>query len=271
MKLTVLIDNTTDRGLRTEWGFSVHIEYGGHAILLDTGAGPAFAGNAAALGVDLAAVELGVLSHCHYDHANGMAEFFARNGSAPFFLRAGCAEDCFGWNETQGLHYIGVTPGVLDAFARRIVYVSGRFSPLPGVTLLPHAAPCPPAIGEAAGLYRKTPDGMAPDGFEHEQSLIFETPRGLVVMNSCCHAGADVVLREASAAFPGQPLYAIVGGFHLHKSPAEAVRAFALRLRDTGVRHVVTGHCTGPEAYGILRETLGGAVRQTGSGEVFTL
>ena len=206
-----------------------------------------------------------MLSHCHYDHADGMEEFFRRNARAPFFLRADCREDCYGWNEAQGLHYIGIRRGVLERYAQRIVRVSGRFSPAPGVTLLPHAAPCP-AAGAAARLYRETPDGMVPDGFAHEQSLVLETARGLVVLNSCCHAGADVVLREAADAFPGQPLHAVVGGFHLHRSSEDEVRAFAARLDATGVSHVVTGHCTGPAALEILREALGERVQATEAG-----
>ena len=34
------------------------------------------------------------------------------------------------------------------------------------------------------------------------------------------------------------------------------------RLEETGVEHVVTGHCTGQDAFEILRETLGNRVRQ---------
>ncbi len=263
MRAVILSDNVSNCALRAEWGLSVYIEYEGHALLLDTGASGLFAENADALGLDLGAVEFGVLSHAHYDHADGLPAFFARNASAPFYLREGCREDCFGVNEEQGLHYIGVERGVLSRFAGRIRYVSGRFSPLPGVTLLPHASPVPASVGETARLYRETERGMAPDDFLHEQSLIFETPRGLVVFNSCCHAGADVVVREAAEAFPNAPIRAVVGGFHLHRSGEEEVRAFARRLRGTGVEQVVTGHCTGQAAYELLREELGARVRQT--------
>ncbi len=67
MRATILVDNIGADGLAGEWGLSVYIEHGGHVILLDTGASPLFAANAAAAGCDLAAVEYGVLSHAHYD------------------------------------------------------------------------------------------------------------------------------------------------------------------------------------------------------------
>jgi len=96
MKATILIDNLTKGSLVPEWGLSIYIEYNGHKILLDTGASGRFARNAENLGIDLASVELGVLSHAHYDHADGMAAFFACNAHAPFYLRAGSAENCYG-------------------------------------------------------------------------------------------------------------------------------------------------------------------------------
>ena len=95
MRITVLSDNLPARGLEAEWGLSLYLEYQGHALLLDTGASDLFARNADALGLDLGAVALGVLSHAHWDHADGMDAFFARNAAAPFYLRQGCGETCF--------------------------------------------------------------------------------------------------------------------------------------------------------------------------------
>ena len=64
MKVTVLMENTALEGcgLTPEHGLSLYIEYRGKKLLLDAGATEKFADNAQALGVDLAAVELAVLS-----------------------------------------------------------------------------------------------------------------------------------------------------------------------------------------------------------------
>ena len=263
MRAVFLVDNISNCRLGAEWGLSVYIEYEGHKILLDTGAGPLFAENADALGIDLSQVEFGVLSHAHYDHADGMDEFFRRNSHAPFYLREDCGEDCYDEEGPGKYKYIGIKRGLLREYRDRIVPVRHKTAPLPGVTLLPHTAPNLGAKGVAAHMFRQTPCCMVPDDFAHEQSLIFETDKGLVVFNSCCHAGADLVVTEAAEAFPGKPLYAILGGFHLYDTPEEEVRAFARRLRDTGVQHIITGHCTGQEGFDILKEELGDLVRQT--------
>ena len=266
MRAVFLVDNISNCSLGAEWGLSVYLEYEGHRILLDTGAGPLFGANADAMGLDLSRVEFGVLSHAHYDHADGMGEFFLRNDHAPFYLRDGCGENCYDLEEGGRYKYIGIRRGLLKEYADRIVYVTGRFSPLPGVTLLPHTAPDLMAAGVKAHMYRQTPCCMVPDDFGHEQSLVFETDRGLVVFNSCCHAGADLVVTEAAEAFPGQPLYAIIGGFHLYDTPDGEIRAFARRLRETGVEHIITGHCTGQKGFDILKEELGERVQQTEAG-----
>ena len=83
---TVLVENTPVAGLAAEHGLSVHLCYEreGHTkrILLDFGQSDAFARDATALDVDLSAVDLAVLSHAHYDHANGLPAFCAANASA---------------------------------------------------------------------------------------------------------------------------------------------------------------------------------------------
>ena len=268
MRATVLVDNLSANGLEGEWGLAFYLDYQGQQILLDTGASDLFARNADALGLDLGKIAFGVLSHAHWDHANGMETFFTRNTTAPFYLRQECGETCYDKTPEGGWQYEGIQRGLLETYASRLRRVTGTASPLPGVTLLPHTTPGLAQRGQAAGMYRREGEDWVPDDFAHEQSLIFTTPKGLVIFNSCCHAGADTIVTEAAAAFPGQPLYAIVGGFHLYRTPEPEVRAFARRLAETGVRHVVTGHCTGQPAYDILAKVLGSRVQPLHTGLV---
>lgn len=270
MRLIILIDNITHSDLAAEWGLSIWIEYDEKKILLDTGAGALFAENAEKLGLSLEDVDFGVLSHAHYDHADGMDAFFEKNETAPFHLCHGALEDCYG-KKDNGYEYIGIRQGLLTEFADRIRYTTGMTSPLPGVTLLPHLSPNAKEIAEKArqgNLYRKVKDHLVYDDFSHEQSLIFSTQKGLVIFNSCCHAGADRIICEVAEAFPGEPIFAIVGGFHLYETPEDEVAAFAKRLAETGVQKIVTGHCTGEPAFLILKEILGDKVQQMASGLV---
>lgn len=87
LRITVLMENTAREGLEAEHGLSFFLEYRGRRLLLDAGSSGRFADNARKLGVDLERVELAALSHGHYDHADGLRAFFARNDRAPVYIR----------------------------------------------------------------------------------------------------------------------------------------------------------------------------------------
>lgn len=265
MTATILIDNQTKSDLAPEWGLAIWIEYSGHIILLDTGETGKFIENADAMKLEIGQVEFGVLSHAHHDHANGLAAFFKRNQTAKFYLRHGCEENCYGrkWLFSR---YIGIQKGYLEQYRDRIVFADGAYEIMPGVTLLPHTTPHLERLGKKAGMYVKQNGMWRPDGFLHEQSLVLQTGKGLVIWNSCSHGGADNIIREVADAYPNETIYALVGGFHLYASPEREVRALASRIRETGIEKIYTGHCTGENAIKILREELGDRVEQIYTG-----
>lgn len=265
MRAKVLIDNIAHDEFIAEWGLSIWIEYEGHALLLDTGATGCFARNADAMGVDLSRVEAGVLSHAHYDHANGIDAFFERNAHAKFYLRYGARENCYGRKDGK-YHYNGVRKGMLREYAGRFEYVRGNFRLIDGAWLIPHSSAGLEKIAARSGLYVRRGLRRVPDDFSHEQSLVFETQRGLAIFNSCSHAGPDNIVAEVAAAFPEKKICAYVGGLHLSKLADDEVRDLALRMRETRVEHFFTGHCTGERAFELLKAELGERVEQIYTG-----
>ena len=91
MNVTVLMENTAPEGcgLASEAGLSLYIEYRGHRLLLDAGSSGRFADNAQMLGADLTEVEMVVLSHGHFDHADGLRRFFQMNSRAKVYIGPG--------------------------------------------------------------------------------------------------------------------------------------------------------------------------------------
>lgn len=279
MLVKVLIDNIASccgsRKLFGEWGLSVYVEFEGKRYLLDTGASHLFAKNAGVMGVDLSKIDMGVLSHAHFDHSDGMAKFFHANKTAPFYLRKGAGENCYHTHKLLGRftyhEYIGIHKGFLKRFADRIRFAEGDMQIAPNVYLVPHKTPGLEAIGERAHLSVKENGKYRYDSFDHEQSLVFDTPKGLFVMNSCSHGGADNIVKEIEATFPDKNIYAILGGFHLFRYKDEVVRAFAERLRELDVQKIYTGHCTGNRAFEILHEVLGDRAEQMRCGMTIKL
>ncbi|MEI3504278.1 MAG: MBL fold metallo-hydrolase [Anaerovoracaceae bacterium] len=117
-------------------------------------------------------------------------------------------------------------------------------------------------------MYRKRPDGWYPDDFAHEQSLVLDTAEGLVIFNSCSHGGAANIISEVAGFFPGRNVHAIIGGFHLYNKSEGEVRDLGRKIKETGIKYVCTGHCTGESAYGILEQELGDILHQLHTGLV---
>ncbi len=261
MQATVLVDNIGQEELPGEWGLSVYIAAGPKRLLLDAGASGLFLSNAAALGLDIAAVDAAVLSHAHSDHADGLADFFQQNSRARLYLRRQAAANCYKIAEGE-YKYIGIRPDILQDFANRLEFVDGVYQLLDKVYLLPHATPNLAEQGRLAQMYCRQPDGgWQPDDFAHEQSLVFDTPDGLVIFNSCSHGGVENIVNEACRQL-GRPARMLIGGFHLYQRSADDVRSLARRLRQMNLQAVYTGHCTGQPAFDILRQELGEKVFQ---------
>ncbi|MDO5324756.1 MAG: MBL fold metallo-hydrolase [Clostridia bacterium] len=265
MHLRVLMDNIEWNGLIGEWGLSLLIDYAGHSILLDAGATGRFVENARAMGVNLKDVECCVLSHGHYDHADGFERFFEENDHAKVALQRAASQRYYG-KKWIFRRYIGVDRDMLRDFRERFHFVDGAQELLSGAHLIPHSTAGLEAIAARGCLYMRSGRRLTPDSFLHEQSLVLEEDGSLVIFNSCSHAGPDNIIREVRDALPDKPIRAYVGGLHLFHLSEDEVCALAERIRQTDVERIVTGHCTGTRAYELLRRELGEGVVQMHSG-----
>lgn len=181
LRFTVLTENQDVDGLECEHGLSFYIEYKEKKYLLDAGKSAVFWRNADKLGLDLQLVEVAVLSHAHYDHADGFAEFLERNPKAKVYARReGKMLDCYSVGEEQG-RYIGINPEILKKYGERFCWVgetgdetnnrpgqmrgreiepagygtNNRVKIANGVWLLGHSMPGLDKIGAQTGMYRE--------------------------------------------------------------------------------------------------------------------
>lgn len=279
MEVTILIENLGPESLACEHGLSVHVEYNGHSILLDTGSSGAFADNTKALGIDLAGVELAVLSHGHYDHADGLRAFFANNGHAPLYIRKGAKEGYFSMRGGTPPRFVGIHRDICRDYEHRMVEVDGLYRLFPGVWLVEN--PAPEASAERAQhLYKKVgEDAFAEDDFSHEHSLVLEGEKGLVVFNSCCHAGAANIAQHIANTFPGKPIAALLGGFHMMGATGtdsincsvEYIKRVADAFKKLDIGRIYTGHCTGIPAFDRLKEELGDRLAYMRTGDRISL
>lgn len=275
MKVTTLLENKTSCDtLRCEHGLSLYIETEQHKILFDSGASDAFWTNAEALGIDLTQVDLAVLSHAHNDHCGGLLTFLERNRSAKVYLQ----------KEAFGAYYV-VTPSKcayigLDEALRGYM---DRFVLTEGVTRLDDELTLFSGIqthellSEAnATLREKVGEEYPRDPFRHEQDLLVTENGKTVLFAGCAHNGIVNILNRAEDILGRAPDY-VFAGFHLYNpslgqsEPRRLVDAVGERLRALRATRYITGHCTGEEAYGWLRETLGDQLAYMATGTSFTI
>ncbi len=261
-KMTVVVDNIAYGKYKGEWGLSILFEYGNKNILIDCGGSNLFAQNMEQLDLDIKDVDYGILSHAHYDHANGIPYFLEHNSKAKFYMRDAVSDNCYGKELIFFTKYIGIPKGLLKKYEDRIVKVSGDYTLCDGVYLIPHKIDNLEKIGHREKMYTKVGKDYLYDNFAHEQSVVLETDKGLVIINSCSHGGAANIIREIQTTFPDKQIYGFIGGFHLYNKRNVEIKQLAKEIESTGISYICTGHCTMKRAYKILNEELGNKVEQ---------
>ena len=280
MKITVLIENRpslADARLKAEWGLSLHIAFGSRSILLDTGASGAFSSNARILGIDPASVDALVLSHYHYDHTGGLGRFLEENRCAKVYLADSSDGDCTA--RVFGLFnkYIGPDTRVLKNNPERLVKVLETQEILPGVHLLTRIMKSRARPAGNKYLYLKKGIKLLPDDFSHELVLVLRDEGKLVICTGCSHSGILNMIDTAAARFPGEPVKAVIGGFHFSSPPrldaitesAAAVEVTARSMLEFPVGVTFTGHCTGDAAFSILQNVMGSRLQDIRTGSSF--
>jgi 7,8-dihydropterin-6-yl-methyl-4-(beta-D-ribofuranosyl)aminobenzene 5'-phosphate synthase len=245
-----------------EWGFAALVEADGHRILVDTGARPeTVLQNARELGVDLSNVNDVILTHNHGDHAGGLVtlrrEMMKKNPEALSVVHVG-----------KGIFYSRPSPQGEDngALLVRKDYeaAGGKFiEHTGGVEIFPGAwftGPIPRKYPEHNWSVKgkvQTPDGLVEDTIPEDSSLVLNTPRGLVVVTGCGHAGIVNILTYATANYSNAPVYGVIGGIHLFPATDQQLDWTADEFKQFQVANLLGAHCTGIEAVYRLRGRAG--------------
>lgn len=260
MTIQPLMDDYCPKGkLRGEHGLAYLIEDGASKVLFDTGQTDAFLHNAAVAGADLSRLDAVVLSHGHYDHCGGLAALYSAIAPASPKLYAGKGFSRQKYARSDdGLSDIGVPAAALSAPVPSAVEVESTLELHAGMFIVPRAerkdgSSSPPRFRLLAGGVE------LPDEFDDEVSLVVDSKDGLVVVTGCAHRGILNIAEAAMWAFPGRPLAALVGGFHLADAPDETLSKVAEGIAALAPGRVLCGHCTGTRGFAAIASH----VRQT--------
>lgn len=269
MRIVTLMENTPGApGCAHEHGLSVYMQTPRHRLVLDTGATGAFADNAAAVGIDLRAVDTVVLSHGHYDHAGGLLRMAELAPGAPIWMQHSAGRDFY-----HGEKYIGINKAILALPQVRFVDGDLRldeelvlFSGITGRRYWPQS-----------NLDLRVVENGTPvqDDFAHEQCLVVEAEGKRVLLSGCAHNGILNILDRYSQIFGGDP-DVVISGFHMKKGTDYTPEEWQV-IEDTAralCKHrslFYTGHCTGRPAQERMQQIMGDQLWALHSGEELAL
>ncbi len=230
LKITIVYDNNPfDPRLKTAWGFSSLVEYRGQTLLFDTGGdGHILLENMRVLGIDPARIQAVVLSHAHGDHTGGLSAVLDSADNPTVFL----------------------LPSFAEAYKRQAGQVAQVIEIAPGQI-----------VGDGI-LTTGEIEGNVP-----EQALVIQTRQGLVVITGCAHPGIVRII-ERAMELTGDPVYLVLGGFHLGNKSKTEISAILADFRRLGVQKVAPCHCTGERAIAMFAAEYGQAFVQAGVGMV---
>lgn len=241
--------------------------------------------NGTRLGVDFGAIEAVVLSHGHWDHAGGIPQALAMiraangNRAVPLHLHPGMFGEIgsrqpdggvlpaapipppHDWSVMGAEPVLATTPYTI---AGDLVWISGE---IPRRTA--YETGLPNQVKRAGPEEEWRPDGLLMD----ERALALRIRgKGLLVLSACSHAGIVNVLHHVRESFPGEPIFAAMGGLHLSGDTEAAIPETVRDLSQFGLAHIFPAHCTGWRAVNALERAFGEPVVVPAAvGKVFAL
>ncbi len=257
MKVTALVENTSEKGLPVEHGLSLYIERNnGQKLLFDLGQGDLFAENAKRLGCPIDTVDLCIVSHGHYDHGGGLSTFLGLNQQANVYIHKDAFLPHYSLKDF-GLKYIGLDTSL--EHNERLMACGDHTELGNGICLFAnvHGNCCNPVGNKLLFGPEKTQN----DAFGHEQNLVVQEGDKTILFAGCAHTGIVNIVNKASETIGHAPTH-IFAGMHLVKSglPENEENQFISRLANELVHFnckLFTMHCTGKPQYDKLKALMG--------------
>ena len=262
MKFITLVENSCAEGFGCAHGLSIYIESSKHKILFDAGPdGALLLSNALKLGINLADIDIVIISHGHYDHTGGLKAFIDVNHQAKIYMHNLAYNRCHNAQESCGWRYIGPDMELLKNISDRIVLTDGVFNIDDELTLFSNIFSSILLPEGNSTLFEEVDGINIPDRFLHEQNLIIREGEKTALFAGCAHRGIVNIILSSAEIIGSSPEY-VISGFHLTNpglkidASEELICAVANELNKYPCKYY-TGHCTGEGPYKLLKKTLG--------------
>lgn len=234
MKIYILSDNFSGAGFLAEHGLSYLIETQGNYLLFDTGGSDVFLKNAALMNVNIDSVKTVVLSHGHWDHANGLIHLENKKliTHPNSFIRR---------YRKSNKEYLGMNLSYEQAKEKFEIQTSTK--PLQIFDNLYFLGEIPRILDfekwQSPYFDETGKDDYIPD----DSAIALVEDNQLIVVTGCSHSGICNIIEHAKKVTGLNKIKAVIGGFHL-KYNNERTRKTVEYFKNEKIDKIMPSHCT---------------------------
>jgi len=248
MTITTLVDNTATEAFRSEHGLSFWVEYNNKRILFDTGQSDLLVQNAEILGINLAKTDAIVISHGHYDHTGGLTAVLDIAPEATIYLHPAALNARYSrkGDKTRAIGISDSTKDIIHTWADngKVIWTEMPTEVCPGL-LLTSRIPRITVFEDAGEDFFLDNNCQKLDTLRDDQAMFFDSPKGLIVVLGCAHAGVVNTLHHIAKLSGEKHIYAVIGGVHLLNASSERIERTIEAIGQYGVQRIGLAHCTG--------------------------
>ncbi len=266
VRLTILCEDQArmgflDKKFFGQHGLAIFVE-ADCRVLFDTGPSAVILANAAMAGVNLASAEWIVLSHGHWDHTDGLEALMATGLRTRLLVHP----DVFARRHRPSGEFNGMLfPREQLASAFELHESTGPLQLSDTVWFLGEIPRTNDFEAQTTPFFRTDNGPKRPDPLPDDTALAIRTPRGLVVVTGCSHAGVCNICEHARKVTGEERLHMVLGGFHL-LDDSDIVDKSIAYFRERQVERLLPMHCTAMPALAKFHTALG--IEKASAGDV---
>ncbi len=275
MRITVLSENTSvSPDIKSEHGLSLYIKRKKGDLLFDTGASSIFLENAGKLGIDISSADKAIISHGHYDHGGGLPAFLEANRKAKVYFNKNAFGNYYSLRDGRQ-KYIGLDRSLIPN--ERFIFIDGDEKIDDDLEIFSGVRQriLSPSCNSMLYMKETGSEDYIRDDFRHEQNLVIREGENTVLFCGCAHNGIVNIMEHYVGKYGSLPTH-VIGGFHLYSNSGAKsedpgiVFEIGRYLLDSAAEYY-TGHCTGDEAFNILKRTMGQMIHRISAGKSFEI
>jgi 7,8-dihydropterin-6-yl-methyl-4-(beta-D-ribofuranosyl)aminobenzene 5'-phosphate synthase len=210
------------------------------------------------------------LSHCHYDHTDGLQGILdAIDRPVSIVAHPEIFRPCFEINP-DGIRHIGIPSdgrAKLEGKGAILTLTNDPVKLMTGV-MTTGEIERKTDFEELEDLYTIVDGETVQDHERDDSAIVLNFRAGLVIITGCCHAGIVNTMMRAKKITGVEKIHAIVGGLHLVDASEVKIEKSVEALRE--VDWVFAGHCTGFEGQRRIAIALGERFAQFHTGSMIS-